>query len=163
MNIIISSKPHLGKTTVTEKLVNKLKENNIPVGGILCKEEDIQDIATGKTCRFLHKDEIPDSQKIGPYHIKNSIINFGEQAIKKAISSGAFAVIDEYGLLEIREQGFHKITENTLSSNKCIILVRKINLEEFLERFNKYKFRVFELTEHNKEKLHEEIFEYIIK
>jgi len=161
MNIIISGAKHSGKTTVAEKLVDRLKKTSIPVGGILCIEDKIRDVATGETQIFLYENEIPDSQRIGSHYVKNSALGFAEKNIRQAISSGAYAIIDEYGKLELRGEGLHNITGECLGSNKCIVLVRDINVEPFLERFKKYYFKVFNLSEENRAKLHAEIFAYI--
>ena len=114
--------------------------------------------------KFLYNQDLPDAQKVGPYHILNKVIRFGEGAIMKAAESGAYAVIDEYGLLEKRGGGFHNITKEILNYknyNKCIILMKNINLEFFLQRFEDYEFKVFELNSDNRDNLHEEIFAYI--
>jgi len=103
------------------------------------------------------------STKVGPYYIKNSILKFGENAIKKAADSGALIIIDEYGPLEWRGDGFHKITQKCLKSGRCIILVRKILLEFFKKRFKSHMFKVFELTEQNRDSLHIKIYESIKK
>jgi len=162
MNIIITSEPHLGKTTVCEKLVNKLKANDIPIGGILCKGDEISDI-NGETHQFLYKEKIPDSQKVGLNYIKESSIRFGEDVIRNSVSSGAVTIIDEYGPLELRGLGFHNVTGESLTSQRCIILVRKIILDRFLERYKDYELKVFELTENNRNELHEEIFNFLQK
>lgn len=161
MNILISGGKHSGKTTIAEKLVEKLKKNNIPVGGVLCIGDDITDIITSETQRFLYHEEVPDSQHIGHHYIKNSVIKFAEEAIQKALNTGAYAVIDEYGKLELRDGGFHNITNKNLSSDKCIIVIRNINIPDFIERFKTYEFKVFELPHKNKNNLYEEVFRYI--
>ena len=161
MNIIISGAKHFGKTTVAQKLVEKLKQNNILVGGILCIGDDITDIMSGETKRFLYHTEVPDSQHIGPHYIKNSVIRFAEKATRKAVSKGAYAFIDEYGKLELRGRGFDNITQESLPSEKCIIVIRNINVLDFIEKFNTYEFKVFELNQKNRNNLHEEVFRYI--
>lgn len=164
MNIIITALPHAGKTTCARKLCAVLKKKNIPIGGILCIDDDIIDIETDDTRKFLYKSKISNSQKIGPYHIPNKSIKFGENAIDSSVKKNKYTIIDEYGYLETRDKlGFHKITKKVLSSNKCIIIVRNLNLDVFLKRFKKYKFRVFELTKQNRNFLHKDIFEFIEK
>ncbi len=124
----------------------------------------IKDIMTDEQHKFLYKQRRSDAQKVGLYFILNKIIKFGEDAIRKAAEAGAYAVIDEYGLLEKRGGGFHNITKQVLGYedyNKCIILMKNINLEFFLQRFEDYNFKVFELNSENRDNLHEEIFAYI--
>ena len=87
MNIIISGAKHFGKTTTAEKLVEKLKKNKILIGGILCVGESIKDVFTGEKHRFLYKEPISDSQKIGPHYIKNKVIKFAERAIEKSVEA----------------------------------------------------------------------------
>jgi nucleoside-triphosphatase THEP1 len=161
MNIIISGAKHFGKTSVAEKLVDRMKRAGIPIGGVLCIDDKVKDIETGETKTFLYEQEIPNAQRIGHHYISNPVISFAEKNIRRAIKSGLYAIIDEYGKLELREGGFHNITSECIGSNKCIISVRDINVEPFLERFKKYDFKVFSLTEENRAKLHEQIFSYI--
>ncbi len=161
MNIIISGAKHFGKTTVAQKLVEKLKQDNILVGGILCIGDDITDVITGEKHRFLYKQEMPDSQRIGSNYIKNKVIRFAEQTIENSVKTDKYTVIDEYGKLELKEKGFHNITKQSLESNKCIILIRNINVKPFLERFKQHQFKVYEITQQNRDNLHKEIFDYI--
>ncbi|MFH1505891.1 MAG: nucleoside-triphosphatase [archaeon] len=155
MNILLTSDPHLGKTTVCKKLISKLK-----AGGILCPGEDIIDIATGKTERFLYTEPVENAEKVGPYFIKKDSFTFGEKVIEKALENDDLIIIDEYGPLEFQGKGLHNITEKALKSNKVLILVRKVFLKPFLKRFGE-DFKVFKLTEANRDNLHEEILKFI--
>ncbi len=151
MNVIITSEPHVGKTTVVEKMMALLQKNNVPVGGILCKRHTIKEIG-GKSQRFYYLGEMNNCEKVGHCYILNSAIEFGEQAIKNTWDQEGYIIIDEYGSLELRGKGFHGVTEESLKLERCIILVRKILLKRFVEKFP-YKFLIFEVTKENRNQM----------
>jgi nucleoside-triphosphatase len=158
MNIILTSDPGIGKTTVCEKLIGLFKENNVVFGGILCKDDMIEDLGTGEKKKFLFKEEQPESERIGPYFIKKDVLKFGEQAI---LNSEGVTFIDEFGPLELtKKKGFYEVTKKVLPKKNNIILIRKIILKGFMREFPD-EYKIFEISEENRDELPEKILNYL--
>ncbi|MBD3209164.1 hypothetical protein GF367_01970 [Candidatus Woesearchaeota archaeon] len=159
MNVIIPGSRQTGKTTAASKLVERLRANGKTVAGFLCPGKNIVDLATGEERVFLSKEPVPGAQRTGPYYMSAEAIAFGEAAAKKQAD---YVFIDEYGKLELQERGFYPLIKELFPNNNCIILVRNINKEPFLERFGKENCKVFELTKENRDELPQIIYKELL-
>lgn len=153
MNIVIAGIRQTGKTTAASTLVEKLKANGKTVSGFLCPENKIVNLATGKNRQFLYKEEQPNAQTVGPYWIPQEALTFAEKA---ANTPADIVFIDEYGKLELHEQGIYPTIKKAWKKNNCIVLMKDINLTPFLERFGKCK--VFIINKENRDALPDELY-----
>ncbi|MBN1274960.1 hypothetical protein JXA12_01585 [Candidatus Woesearchaeota archaeon] len=163
MNIIITGEKRAGKTRAARTLAELLRQGGTAPGGFLCEGPYITDLATGDQRRFLHKQPMEDAQYIGPFAIPNSAIRFGEAAVEEALRRGRYAFIDEYGKLELQGQGFRPLLERCLPEERCVVLVRDLNLDDFLERFAAHQHRAYTATRENRDALPKTIYKQIIE
>lgn len=147
---IVTGEKNEGKTSLVKKIANEAKEKSINVGGILsekimknskCVGYDVVDIRSGEKSHFLIKGDLPDCQKIMNFSILEDGLLFGNTAIMSAMEEMEFIIIDEVGLLEIENGGWHKsiLMINHFPKKTFIIVVRDIFVNEII---SKYKLKV---------------------
>ena len=168
MNIIITGKVDIGKTAVCSKLLELLTKADHNCGGILSLKDsngniEVYDINSKKKALlayFTHS-ELANGPKIGRYSFNKKGIEFGNKAIINTVNLEVL-FIDELGYLELKDEGFKsaiKFIEK--AKNKYVILViRDILLKQFLDKIN-LKFKVFEITELNRNEMPKIIYSYI--
>jgi nucleoside-triphosphatase THEP1 len=160
---IISGKKNEGKTTLVKSLAKDLKNNSKTIGGIFsekhiqndkCIGYDIVDVNTGNRAQFLIEGNIPNCQKIMKFSIINDVLVFGNSTIKSAISEKEIIIIDEIGLLELENGGWHKsLLKINQSKNKTfIITIRDIYVEDIIEKYNLADFYIITLNDKNSAK-----------
>jgi nucleoside-triphosphatase len=145
MNILITGKSGIGKTTLCQELINSLKKNNINYGGVLCPGNDAVDLMTNEKKLFLDKEGIKPSKTCNKF-INEEGMSFAVKAVKNAIDKCDFIVIDEYGPLELRREGLAEVMDDAIKSGKDILIVVRDKLKDhFLEKYSDFKFEVFDI------------------
>jgi nucleoside-triphosphatase THEP1 len=129
-----------GKTTWATGLAGFLKKNGMNPAGILSEKiqtgaeisgYDISDIKTGEKQCFLRTDHLNGS-KIGRFSICPEGIIFGNNILDPSnIKPGNIVIIDEVGMLELKNDGWAPAIENLLQSDNHLIIVVR---DEFLDR-----------------------------
>ncbi len=164
MNIIINGKKQSGKTRVAEKLVSLLRQKGIAIGGVLNVGDKLLNVGTGTKTTFHYETEKPNTLKIGKYFIDTNVLAKAEELVKESVDDGEYTFIDECGKLELQQQnGFYKVIKYSLPKGKCIICIRDMNVNDFLNVFeqNKENTKIFTLTEENRDALPQTIYNYI--
>lgn len=167
MNVVVTGKIGIGKTTVCKKTLNILKSKGCSCGGIISYKSldgsiKVLDVKSGKE-RILAIPNLPSSKNIfrGP-HIGKFLFNceglkFGVEAIEKGISSD-FLFVDEVGYLELQGEGFSKvfgyIKEKKVKN--CILVIRSSLVSLFLTRLE-FKALIIEINIENRDKIPEDI------
>ncbi len=156
---IISGSIGQGKTTQVQKIIEKLKMENIPVSGIFSPRimennttvgYDIVDIATNKREKFLRKTGDRSFSKIGHYSIFPDGIKTGENALTVSKDNkGRIVVIDEVGRLELKDMGWSKNIDDLLNStdNNLIFTVRDTYTEQVILKWNLEDCSVINVSE----------------
>lgn len=84
--------------------------------------------------------------EIGPYRFLKSALGYVESEVDKLIEKRIEPVfLDEISLLELDDQGFHKILKKLLAANMDLVLVIRTDLLQAV--VEKYGFKDFELIE----------------
>ncbi|MGF7117846.1 nucleoside-triphosphatase THEP1 [Methanobacterium oryzae] len=114
MNILITGRPDIGKTTVLKKIINSLEEDGYSIGGIICpeiKEEGIRvgfniiDLANKKKGILSHIKCI--GPKVGKYKINLGDLNeIGVSAIRNSLKESDYIMIDEIAPMELHSKEF---------------------------------------------------------
>ena len=144
MNILITGKSGIGKTTLCQEIVNSLKEK-ISYGGVLCPGDDAVDLMTNEKRLFLDKEGIKPSEHCKKF-INKEGMSFAINAVKNAIDKCNFIVIDEYGSLESRGEGLAEVTDSAIKSGKnTLIIVREQLKDHFLRKYSDFNFEVFDI------------------
>ncbi len=158
MNILITGKSGIGKTSLCKEIINSLKEKNVSVGGVLCPANDAVDLMTGKKKIFLDKEGIKPSEHCDKFINKDGMA-FAIEAVKNAIDKCNFIVIDEYGPLELQGGGLAKVIDSAIKSGKNTLIVVKGQLKDhFLKKYSDFNFEVFNI---NKEEDLEKAREFV--
>ena len=137
-----------GKTTYAKKLNGIFRKNNIKAGGIFSERVmtnsqttgyDLVNIETGEKEVFLRHYEECGSERIGKFTICPKGLAFGNAILKSLVLSiNTIVIIDEIGLLEVRNKGwsdcFNDLLEN--SRNHIILIVRDTFLLEVKNKWN---------------------------
>jgi len=161
VNIIITGKVGIGKTTVCEKVVAIAKHLGYSCGGILTPKSKegiiIVDVQTGETELLASLINIYEGPHIGQYFFNPEGINFGIKAIDRGISSDILFV-DEVGYLELKGKGFIKIRELIRAEKvkNSILVIRKQLLLAFSAWLGS-KVSIIETTINNRNELPQKI------
>jgi len=127
-NYFISGMPKAGKTTLLRKLVEKMREHGLKVGGFLSPEEKIhgtrtgfyvEDIETGRI-ETLAEEDI-DGPKVAKYHV--DIKSFESLAVPVLESARRYDVmiIDEIGRMEMKSAKFGELLSQVLESDTPVV------------------------------------------
>lgn len=111
MNFIIYGDVNVGKTTLVEKTVKRLRDDNIGCSGFYTKSDPSSRlllVSAGSNSRKVlaaPKNEFSSSVRVGRYWFNSDAIDFG---IDLTDDEGKFLVVDELGKLKGRKRGFFR-------------------------------------------------------
>lgn len=154
---IISGAIGHGKTSWLLKIIQTLKTNEISVGGFYSPRiaensvtigYDIVDIISGKREIYLRRADESYLERIGPFCIFPSGIEFGLNAFKSSRNMNSkVVVIDEIGLLEIENKGWAScLLDLVTKSNSYIILsVRDSFIDQVIEKWKFKDYYVYKI------------------
>jgi nucleoside-triphosphatase THEP1 len=148
-----------GKTTYVKKLIEIFRKYNIKCGGILSERVltnsqttgyDLVNIETGEKETFLREYEECGSERIGRFTICPKGLALGNVILNSLIlSENTFVIIDEIGLLEIRNKGWsdclNDLVEN--SGNHILLIVRDTYIHEVKNKWNLKEAIIFNINE----------------
>ncbi|AEH50652.1 NTPase [Pseudothermotoga thermarum] len=159
MRLAITGRPGVGKTTLCEKICERLREK-IPISGFVTKEVREKgkrigfkafDLSTGKTVWISKVGE--GQPKVGKYVV---LVDEFEEFLKKLDWDGKLVVIDEIGPMELKSAVFSQLIEKLLSHEDLLFVVHQTLSHPLVERIKKH-FKLFVVTEQNRDALVEEI------
>ena len=126
--IAITGRPEVGKTTLIERLLDRLP---VRAGGMITREIrvcghrvgfEIVDLATGTTGRLAHIHHRV-GPKVGKYTVDlDGLRDTGVAAIDRAIASSDLIVIDEIGPMELASPLFVPAVERALETDKPLLI-----------------------------------------
>jgi nucleoside-triphosphatase THEP1 len=137
-----------GKTTMIREILNVLKENKIPAGGIYSPKViennkiigyDLVDIMTGEREIFLRDTADFNSREIGRFAISPLGLTKGKNALGLSVNAGnEIVIIDEVGNLELNEQGWAGSLNEIISASKnhVLLVVRDIFVGKIIKKWN---------------------------
>jgi nucleoside-triphosphatase THEP1 len=156
---IISGSVGEGKTTYTKKLIDFFKKDNIKVGGILSERVmtdsqttgyDLVNIETGEKEVFLRQDGECGYEKIGKFTICPNGLSMGKAILSSLVlTENRIVIIDEVGLLELRNRGWADSINEILhkSGNHILITVRTSLIDNVIKNWNIKDAIIFDITE----------------
>lgn len=157
VRIAITGKPGAGKSTVCRSVLERL---SCPYGGMISadiKENEerigfeIKDIATGKHGILSHKKG--KGPLVGRYHVNlGDLKTIGVAAIKSALDSDLI-VIDEIAPMELKSAEFIRAVEETLDSDRDILVVLHRRSTHPLALRIRNEFEVFTVTTENRDRI----------
>jgi nucleoside-triphosphatase len=164
LNIFITGEPRTGKSTLIKKVVEKFKEKNLRVGGILTPEIRtggfrkgfwIIDIASGKREILAAIDF--KGPKVSKYGVNIEGIDKIVNLFSKSFENIDLCVIDEIGKMEFFSEEFKEAVNSLVDSEKTLIAVLH---RSFVKDFEKYG-EIFEVTRENHEEVIKKILELV--
>ena len=162
MNIFITGKPGVGKTSLVMEIIKELK---LDAGGIIAPEIrnkervgfKIVDLSTGeeKILASVYQKEGP---RVGKYRVNlENLDEMAKKAIEKAIKEKEIVVIDEIGKMEFYSKVFRETVAKALNSEKIVLAILHRNYVKDFEN----KGIVFELRRDNYEEIKRDIINKI--
>lgn len=157
---IITGSVGEGKTSLIQKIVATLKEQNVSIGGILSPRivqngtttgYDIIDIMTDERVAFLRRTTNEELNKIGNYSILAEGLELGNKALRNALNNKQFIVIDEVGRLELENKGWATNLNDllTVSHSNLIISVRDSFTAQVINKWNLTGSTIINVTDSN--------------
>jgi len=150
--IILTGNINIGKSSSLYKEYSSFSDSIKKLfGGIICLPEFndskkfyiVNELST-ENKYYLNPDlsvsNLKDSISIGPFLLSMRSLNRMNEAIKKDIDSDLLVVIDEFGKIELKENGLFPGIIYALKSNcDLIIIIRESILEQALNHIKKYR------------------------
>ncbi len=174
MNIFVTGRAGLGKTTVIRRAVEELDGMGYRHGGICTPEIRVNgarvgfriiDLATGKSGILAHVNN-PSGPKIGHYRVNlYDVQAIGVNAIREAIKNADYIVIDEVGPMELLSKEFRDAVLSAVECPKPVLGALHWKRRDWLlkEVKDKYDVRIHRITPQNRESLHRTLVEEIVK
>jgi nucleoside-triphosphatase THEP1 len=156
---IITGSFEEGKTTYTKKIIDILRKNKIKVGGIIAERVmtdylttgyDIVNIQTGKKEDFLRQNREGGAGRIGRFTIDANGLAEGKEILRSMIDHDqTLVIIDEVGMLELRNNGWAESINDLLlkSSNSILMIVKDIYVREVINKWNLKEVIIFNIRE----------------
>ena len=172
MNVILSGRVGIGKTTVCRKILTLARKKGYRCGGILTPKITngdavtgiaIIDIQTREKETLASVESIYDGPRVGRYYFNSLGIEFGKKAIRNGASSDIL-LIDEIGYLELRGEGFAFVPAliQTGKLTSSILVIRQELLTDFKNQFN-MALPVFEVNLNNRNGLPKRIYRFLME
>ena len=171
--LLLTGDPGVGKTTVLIKVINRLREQGISIGGIISREVrergrrigfEMIDIASG--ARETLASIYGEGARMGRYKVNlKGLAEFAANALVSAVTYYGVVVCDEVGPMELLSPGFRRAVDRIIGTNKPALLVIHKRMRDPLLRALRYSedAEMIEVTEENRERLDGKIFEKVLK
>ncbi len=143
-NILITSKPGCGKTTL---IIEILKELNLKASGFYTSEIRVHgkrkgfSIVTlsGKRGILAHQN-IRSEKRVSKYGLNlKDLEELGVSSIFRGLKKGDLIIIDEIGKMEIFSKRFQKVVLQALNSKSQVLGTIGIHSDPFLDRIRNRK------------------------
>jgi nucleoside-triphosphatase THEP1 len=164
---------HGGKTTFVSGLIERLRDEGIPVGGFICEGTfrenkrssfTLVDLENGEKTELASAEHDRWPIRLGRYCFNPEAFAKGEQIIRKAVAGGAeVVIIDEIGPLELNGEGWSHILESLEGSGAPVQVwvVRQQILEQVLERWQIPYSNVFPAVPGKQEAMFNKIMDHV--
>lgn len=164
MNIFLTGRPGVGKSSVILKLIELAKKKGLKVAGFVTPEVRkgnerfgflVRNIASGKEGFLASTRTIIGAPRVSKYYVDLKL--FEEIAIDAIEREADIYLIDEVGKMELFSEKFGDSLIKILNSNKNVVSTLGI---PFITQFKKYG-EVIEVTPENRECLHLQILKLL--
>jgi nucleoside-triphosphatase len=165
VNIVLTGKPGIGKTTVIEKVVGALGNR---VGGFVTKEVREAGKRTGflisaldGESRMLASRHQKGRPRVGPYKVLvPNLEAVGIQAVERALKNRKIVVVDEIGKMELISSAFRAIIIRAIESDLPVLATLSVARDTFSESIRRRSdLTLLEVTKDTRDTLPERILE----
>jgi nucleoside-triphosphatase len=161
MRIGITGKPKVGKSTIINAVITRLKAEEVAVSGMLTADISeggrrigfaLEDIHIGKKGILAHIQPQQKGPRVGKYVVNlTDLESIGVSAIKNALTQPGILIVDEIGPMELKSKKFIEAVEEAIASGKPMIVSVHQRSEHGLVKRVKKEFEMFEVTEENRD------------
>ncbi|MEM0042414.1 MAG: NTPase [Thermofilaceae archaeon] len=172
VNVLVTGRPGVGKTTLVMKVVDEVRGLGFKVGGFISREERaggsrigfvLIDLATGEQAYLARVGT--GTPRIGKYVVfVNNLERLGVKAVIEAVGSADLVVIDEIGPMELLSQAFRRTVLHALDSSKPVLATIHYRAREDpfgRELLSRNDYLMFTVTENNRETLYLQVAKLI--
>jgi nucleoside-triphosphatase THEP1 len=143
---------HSGKSTGARGLADRAAAAGMAVAGLLAvavrrggclMRFDVVDLATGRRRPLAHRAE-PHEADVGRFRFDPGALAFGNDALASALArSAALVVVDEFGPLELRGEGWRPAVDRLLPTCHGVLLlvVREERTEDVARLYEQWRPR----------------------
>ena len=162
MNILLTGKPRIGKTTIIRKLIDSIP---LSKGGFYTEEIREGKERVGFSLTTLDGEEstlasvkIKSPYRVGKYSVNiDSVEIIGVAAIRKAILGKELIIIDEIGKMELYSRKFRDIVLEALDTGRVIATIGKAGRDYIDKVKNRKDVKLLEINSKNRDALLDEI------
>jgi nucleoside-triphosphatase len=172
-NLLLTGRPGIGKTTLINESVRRIRETGIKIGGISTREIRsrgirkgfmIRDIESGREA-IMASTDFKKGPNIGRYRVDiSALTEVGVTAIHTAIEEAEVIVIDEIGPMELLSPEMSKIILRAIESAKPVLGVIHWKMRERLTHaiLSNPKTKVVEVRHDNRDSLVSKIVDDVL-
>jgi len=154
-----------GKTTLLRRVVARLRNDGVAVGGILahvCYDGDaragydIEDVRTGERAVLCRTDDGTASHTVGPFVFHQEGLSLGARALAGgAEHPGALVIVDEVGPLELQGGGWASAVQQLLKSDTTALLlvIRPALVKKLQHEWRFHAERVWDVSQTREEEI----------
>jgi nucleoside-triphosphatase len=164
INLLVTGPPRSGKTTVIQRVSDRLTDEGYQAGGVYCPEQrvdgervgfDLVDVMTGDSCTLAHVDRT-EGPSVGRYQVNvGNIETMYVTAFQRAIEDADFLLVDEIAPMQVYSEEFPRQIRRALDTD--LPLLAAIHYEETDGFIGEVKQRDdierFEVTEATRDEL----------
>ncbi len=128
--VFLTGIPGVGKSTVVRKVVQRIQQDGVKVGGMTTADLgsgsirvgfEIRNLMTGEAGVLAHVSQT-NGPRIGKYRVKGEDLDrIGTEAIISAIKHADLIAIDEVGPMELTSRRFKDAVRAALASGKSLL------------------------------------------
>jgi nucleoside-triphosphatase len=161
VRIFLTGMPRCGKSTVVQKVLEKIGKKGLRIAGILTPEKklrgerwgfEIIDIASGER-GILASVNTKSKVRVSKYGVNVADIDRIAAKFEQSLHIADIIVIDEIGKMEFYSSKFKEVLQKALESNKALLATLHRNLVKDFEKYGE----IIVVNEANREILPEVI------
>jgi nucleoside-triphosphatase len=167
MNLLLTGKPGVGKTTLVMKVAGALGNR---AGGVITREVreggkrrgfSIESLDGEK--RILASTEFPGGPSVGRYRVSlENLEAVGIPALDRSLAERRVIIIDEIGKMELKSGAFRAIIIRALDSELPVVATIGISNTPFLQKIKRREdVLLVEVTAENRDELEQEVLRLI--
>jgi nucleoside-triphosphatase len=167
--LLIEGRPGIGKTTLVERVVERLLEANLSVAGFTTGEMRIEgrrvgfriDAVDGQSAVLAHVD-LPGPPRVGRYGV--DVSTFERTAIPALEQPGDVIVIDELGKMELASATFVDIVRRLLEGDRPLLATIHAHRHPVTDRMKNHpSVEVLHISASNRDRLVEDVGDRLLR
>lgn len=170
-NILLTSRPRVGKSTLLLNIIEKLKQIGIAdIGGFYTLEASIGGMRIGFDINTidgrvgqLARVGLDSPFRLGRYGIDmKQFESIALSALEEAIKRSSVVIIDEIGYMELKSMRFRELVENAFNSPKPVVATIMRNRFNFPDKLKaREDVMLITVTVENRDKLVDDVAEIV--